>query len=656
MYQLRYTIPTELEWEEPILNLTITNIEISKPEPTTSWYTDNGWSGLFADELYLELNKLWQQQNYNNITLKFNGASSANSYRYQISYDGNWNTATWITVNSNTASPTLEAVTSGQTKSFKVRVQAYSASNLGGVSGAIYEDQNNIIYGPTAAAKVNQAPKQYQDSFITSSLNKPSAPADVKEYVDSFSTSILKSTYTPSKTNNSVTNKSTEYIDNYVVSAQNRSFQPSSLPGKAESGFLVVTNTSTDPNTYAIAHKKMLSMGIDNPYTGGKWQYYTFGTSLYMPFSIEEKEHSSGFGFFVKDSGYTGYFIKISTVPFAVSAGSKRVVAIYKVKGKNIKRLQDTQTMFDDAMVFVQAAKPYEVNVKVKYDIVGGVGTKTTITAFINGYEISAIDDDDPLEPTQELALVSFKGKAFFDYVYAYAITQQKYDESDTFNMYAGSNLSMSLKTFFGDSLIGNPNMLEQATSEEEWGYSGAIEDFGSVAREIKKIKVAFEDAPGEPSYASIGVNTNVTILSEKYNNFNAEIYILNNTGFNTPLADSENTFAIIGNKIQKAGTIRYQDKEQNEYSKNEPVVFETSWIQEEKDIINLSTWLKNYWAKNNSTISMEIFGNPLLMVGDVITVTYDRVDLSSSQKFVIISVEQDFNGGLTTTLTCSSI
>ena len=677
MYQLRYTIP-DYEWFPPTLDLSISSIEVSRPSAPSSWYTDNGWSGIAADELYLELNKLWQQQNYGDINLTFNGAPDASSYRYQISYDGNWNTATWVTSNSSTINLTDLPVVSGKIKSFKIRVQAYSGADLTGSSGAIYEDSSSIIYGPTTVAKSNQAPQQYQDSFTRSGTITQTSTIR-QTHQDSYSGSATKSYGSASASQNSqsyqdsyarpgggvtTTNMpdgGSTYIDDYVISAQGRAYQPPASPGKAESGFLVVTNTSTDPDTYAIAHKEILSLGTENPYASGqKWQYYTFGTSLYMPFSIEDKKHSAGFGFFVKDGGNTGYFIQLSTVPFSVSEQSKRVVAIYKVKGRNKKRLQDSQVLYEDAVTFVQASKPYEVNLKVKYT--GGSSGKVEITAFINGYEISAIDDDQPLQPTKEIALVAFDGKALFDYAYAYAITEQKYESDDTFDMYAGSNLSMSLKTFFGDAIIGNPNMLEEAievapgTFISEWGFNGGVEDFGSVAREIKKIKTAFEDRPGIPTYASIGINDDVTILAEKYNNFNAEVYVLNNTAFQTPLSDSDNTFVIVGNKIQKSGTVRYQEKEQNEYSKNEPVVFETSWIQNEKDIINLSTWLKNYWAKNNSTVEMEIFGNPLLMVGDVVTIDYNRVDLSSSQKFVIMGVQHDFNGGLTTSITCSSI
>ena len=79
-------------------------------------------------------------------------------------------------------------------------------------------------------------------------------------------------------------------------------------------------------------------------------------------------------------------------------------------------------------------------------------------------------------------------------------------------------------------------------------------------------------------------------------------------------------------------------------------------WIQNQKDVENLSTWLKTYWAKNNYNVTMEVFGNPLLYVGDIVTIEYPRQGLTTEQKFVIINVSQNYDKGLTTSITCTTI
>ena len=141
--------------------------------------------------------------------------------------------------------------------------------------------------------------------------------------------------------------------------------------------------------------------------------------------------------------------------------------------------------------------------------------------------------------------------------------------------------------------------------------------------------------------FRSAGINDDLTILAEKHNNFTSEIYVLNNSGYTTFLSSQDSTFSIVGNQIQRGNTIEYKVVEPNEFTKNEPVVFDSMWIQNQKDVENLSTWLKTYWAKNNYNVTMEVFGNPLLYVGDIVTIEYPRQGLTTEQKFVIINVSQ---------------
>jgi hypothetical protein len=50
------------------------------------------------------------------------------------------------------------------------------------------------------------------------------------------------------------------------------------------------------------------------------------------------------------------------------------------------------------------------------------------------------------------------------------------------------------------------------------------------------------------------------------------------------------------------------------------------------------------------------VFANPLLSIGDVITVTYPYNDLSTSDKFVITNINHDFREGLRTTITARTL
>jgi hypothetical protein len=79
-------------------------------------------------------------------------------------------------------------------------------------------------------------------------------------------------------------------------------------------------------------------------------------------------------------------------------------------------------------------------------------------------------------------------------------------------------------------------------------------------------------------------------------------------------------------------------------------------WIQSEQDAKALYGWIKNQWSKQQQSITMDIFGNPFIEVGDVITVNYSKNDLDGSQKFLVTNVNSSFEGGLSTSVTARSI
>jgi len=45
----------------------------------------------------------------------------------------------------------------------------------------------------------------------------------------------------------------------------------------------------------------------------------------------------------------------------------------------------------------------------------------------------------------------------------------------------------------------------------------------------------------------------------------------------------------------------------------------------------------------------MKVFGNPLISVGDIITVDYSYQGFTSTQKIIVVKVSQRYQGGLET-------
>ena len=610
-------------------SLTVYSITATKPSPPSSFYS-SGYDVAAINALVTQFNN----DNYNSITLRFYGAEDANSYKYKLAKINettgapNWDGTEWATTNSS--SVLITGLTNDSR--YRVRVQAFTQPNGAGTAGNIHEDLNIIHIS------------QY-NSVAQTTFTPPTA--DNK---------TIQQTETPTSNIAPTSNTQTSVLD--IIEKRRFGIDDSAPISAKQNGFFKLVNDGTVPNRYSIAYKMFPQIPLNatvaqDEQPVGTWRHFSFGTNMFLKADTSDYRHSGGFGFFVNNLGDTGYYIKVDTVPYTVDLEPKvnnKVVRIIKVVNGKQQELTDNQSMYSNSINYVGDGVPNNIHIRVRHT---ASPLKNEIYVSFNNFIFYAEDTSSALTPTNTVAMVSFAGEAYFDYIYGTAISPQEYKSSYAFNVHDGKVSSSILKTFFTDLVLSRPQSVSENNGLK---IPGNIEEFGRTAREIKKIKIKHDQPPVIPVYADSGINDDLTILAEKHNNFTSEIYVLNNSGYTTYLSGPDSTFSIIGNQIQKGNTLEFKVAEPNEFTKNEPVVFESTWIQNQKDVENLSNWLKTYWAKNNYNVTMEVFGNPLLYVGDIVTIEYPRQGLTTEQKFVIINVSQNYDKGLTTSITCTTI
>jgi hypothetical protein len=164
--------------------------------------------------------------------------------------------------------------------------------------------------------------------------------------------------------------------------------------------------------------------------------------------------------------------------------------------------------------------------------------------------------------------------------------------------------------------------------------------------------------------------NTDVTIAGVSLDSFTMDVYVLNNTGAFTALAnEDEKQFAVIGNKIVPSDAFEYIDPTLTDADKQEIVGFDSTWIQRETEAKALSEWMRDQWSKQQKVLSMQTFLNPTIQIGDVVEVSYPSNGLYSSEdssiplgsaanKFIVLSINStyDKDSPPTTSLECRSI
>ncbi len=434
--------------------------------------------------------------------------------------------------------------------------------------------------------------------------------------------------------------------------------------------YLELAYTGNNKKQFAIAYKT-----FDNLYTLASSQvtstlpasqkslardyatgHYSFGTSLFMENNELYPNQSAGLGFFVNNYGKSGYFILVETTASSASQDRKSV-RIVKSTPDGFIDLNTSQRSASNTFDGVFGGKAYFIDVKVKV-----YGQSTYIRAYINGFKITAVDTNNfsntkkpnfIVPSSQKIALATIKGKVIFDYVYGSNITEDDYNSADyNINLYQGQFSNDTLATAYGN-LFYNSNYNEDVASKKKV----VIEEFGSVAREIIHVKPKFKSRPSFPIKWSTGSNKYAKIVGEKLSSFGGEAFVLNNTSTTIPLSDGAGaSFYVFGNDIAPSGTLEYSTDEDSSYNYKEPLVFQSSWLQNESDVKSLAEWIKSKVVNRGRIVSMKIFGNPILNIGDIVTIKYTYQGFTGTEKLIITSIMHSYNQGLETEITCRTL
>ena len=391
--------------------------------------------------------------------------------------------------------------------------------------------------------------------------------------------------------------------------------------------------------------------------------HYLFGTVVFMDPSIDHPEQGAALGFFINGNGTSGYYLNIESTTYS-AAKNKKTVKVIKVNGNSKQVLKDTQITSLNTFEGIYGGTNYNISAKVKVS-----GLTTTITCDINGFKFTAVDKtsytpsstngkvggvtNQILEPTKNVGLICTRGKAMFDYVYATKISPEQYAASGSnLNPYVNQFSDDMLNIAYGDIMYNSNNTDMQTTSLQD-----QVDEFGTTVREIYKASVKFESRPSYPIKWSTGANNSVSLLGRTRSNFASEAYVLNNTTTTLPLSDGNlASMYVIGNTLADSGTLEYTTDDYVDYVAKEPVIFESQWIQNESAAKDLAEWIKSEVVNRGKILNITTFGNPLLSLGDIVTINYPYQGLNGTEKFIITSIEHTYTGGLETTVSCRNI
>ena len=435
-------------------------------------------------------------------------------------------------------------------------------------------------------------------------------------------------------------------------------------------GFLQITGPNLK-NQFAVATSEFEGITIPSITRGpltGYWyideylnsystRYYSFGTSLFLDNLIEKPKQGAGIGFFTNSEGTKGYFLIIESTALAASQDRKSIRLI-KTDGTKVFKLKDSQRSTTSTFEGVYGGTQYDIDIKVKVS-----GKRVDIAAYVNGFKVTAYDETGYIsaeersnyiiDPTKNVSLLCSMGTVSFDYAYGTDLDEKQYsDSSYQLNFYSGQFSNDLLNNSFGE-LVYSGNYGQDVYEKNK----RSVEEFGTTAREIVKANIKFDSRPSFPIKWGVGGNRLATLLSSKISNFGGEAYVLNNSSVTIPLTDNNYaSFYVIGNTLAPSGQLEYSTDEANTYTTKEPVIFESKWLQNLDDVKALASWIKTNVVNKGKVINLKVFGNPLISVGDIVTINYDYQGFDGTEKFIVTNVNHSYQQGLETSITCRLI
>jgi hypothetical protein len=521
---------------------------------------------------------------------------------------------------------------------YTVRARAYSGANATGTYGEyIYESftmpkaasvasVSSTVSGTTTPSTVT-----YQDAVTKTSLEKILAEEYKKALEESNGVGL----------SNQVDD---DQASSFAVEEKTGVSYAASGNRELSKSYLKIDQKSKEPNSYSIAIK---DSGISTSY-----KKYTFGTGILFASTADAPTSGGGMGFFTNSTGTSGYFVELKTDQSNKDLKDKSLKIFKVVNSKRIYLTDSQDTESGRLLGGVLSSTLYKLDIDVTIE--DGI---TVIDVYVNNFKVSAADKNevgttDPrrnvIAPTSNIALFSILNKTAFDYVYANPINSNQTIDAASRRIYDGQYATATLDFAFGEKIAEDFN-----SSSTKLSY---IEEFGKTVRELRYVKANFTQSAAIPLYASVGVNKFAKVIGSKFSNHGAEMFVINNAGAFIPLAyGNEQQFFVVGNYVDTGSQHEYTEPF-NESTPVEPATFQSMWIQSEQDAKALYGWIKNQWSKQQQSITMDIFGNPFIEVGDIITVNYLKNDLNGTQKFLVTNVNLGFEGGLSTSITARSI
>ncbi|QGH76370.1 minor tail protein [Streptomyces phage Daubenski] len=190
------------------------------------------------------------------------------------------------------------------------------------------------------------------------------------------------------------------------------------------------------------------------------------------------------------------------------------------------------------------------------------------------------------------------------------------------------------------------------------------FDDFGPICHELREYDVQFDKFPAVHSNIYFSNDTQVVCPEYNANPFGAK-FILANAYRNNAIVNGEDTLTFgadnpVEQKLMIYGRTVNKEDEKTIVSKNDDAIrrrgsveteVSSDWIQTESAAQALADWITYHWADGCDEVEAEIFGNPLIQLGDIVSINYPQKDFDPvHHRYFVVELNRGYDTGYDTT------
>lgn len=260
------------------------------------------------------------------------------------------------------------------------------------------------------------------------------------------------------------------------------------------------------------------------------------------------------------------------------------------------------------------------------------------------------------------------RGKTKATYEYLYAVVNPGQDPPDDFS------LLDKIKSAYTGRQWDKEWVYRWKTSTrrvKKWTHqtkhrigSMFYDEFGPYVHELRQFDVTFDPAPVQFSKLYVTADWNCIALEYVADPFGAS-FMLANISRENAVINGDDSLSFKGSQqsipqavivfglalvvkdganviAQNVDQVRIRGKIEGELS--------SDWIQSEDMANDIVNWMNDNFSYGNDEVSLVVFGNPLIEIGDVVHVTYASKHMDDD--YFVIGVQNSWDSGIVTTLT----